>query len=66
MASVTHAAALYPKTDSKQDPGLLPARRQAGESDPPRPLGSHRSVSHLTAFIEGEINKTQYCSHLQP
>jgi hypothetical protein len=39
---------------------------QAGrERDPQRPLGSHPSVSPLTAFTEGEINKTQY-SHLQP
>lgn len=66
MVPVTHAAALYPKTDSNPDPGLLPARRLAGERDPQRPLGSHPSVSPLTAFTEGEINKTQYYSHLQP
>ena len=66
MAPVTHAAALFPKTDSNQDPGLLPVRRLAGEKDPQRPLGSHRYVSPHTAFIEGEINKTQCCSHLPP
>jgi hypothetical protein len=52
MAPVTHAAALYPKTDSNPDPGLLAARRLAGERDPQHPLGSHRSVSPLTAFTE--------------
>jgi hypothetical protein len=57
MAPVTHAAALYPKTDSNSDPGLLPARRLAGERDPQRPFCPHRSVSPLTAFTEGEINK---------
>lgn len=66
MAPVTHAAALYSKTGNNPDPGLLPVRRLAGERDPQHPLGSHRSVSPHTAFTEGEIHKTQCCSHLPP
>ncbi len=66
MAPFTHAVAPALQTDSHPAPGLLPARRLARERDPERPPGSYRSVSHLTAFTEGEINKTQQDSLLQP